>query len=145
EFQPHTIEMLFVKELAPFYGWLFPETHERVNIGITYEDPPDGSKVNARELFQGFLDTWFGERLKSATQLGQWRGHPISYTYNVDHLHSPGRIIVGEAGRMVHPITAEGISYAMRSGIWAAKALHGILVDGHDELKSFRHYEHLCQ
>src|SRR5690606_6912463 len=77
--------------------------------------------------------------------LGQWRGHPISYTYNVDHLHSPGRIIVGEAGRMVHPITAEGISYAMRSGIWAAKALHGILVDGHDELKSFRHYEHLCQ
>src|SRR5262249_45843140 len=38
-FRSGHVEMLFDPDLAPYYGWLFPESDTRVNIGITYEDP----------------------------------------------------------------------------------------------------------
>ncbi len=124
-FRPKAIEMIFDRMLEPYYGWLFPETEERVNIGITYEDR-DG-KHNARELFQRFLDAYYADRLAEAEQVGAWKGHPIVYTYRIAHLHSPGRVVVGEAGRMTHPATGEGISFGMRSGIWAADALRDVI------------------
>lgn len=145
DYHPNHLEMLFVEEIRPLYGWLFPETADRVNIGITYEDPEDGPKHNARELFQTFLDRYFGDRLQNATPIGKWKGHPISYTYDVGQLTSPGRIIVGEAGRMTHPATGEGIYQAMRSGMWAAETLRDILVKGKKEAKAFKRYERKCQ
>jgi flavin-dependent dehydrogenase len=33
-FEPGRLDMVFDRELAPLYGWLFPETPTRVNIGI---------------------------------------------------------------------------------------------------------------
>jgi menaquinone-9 beta-reductase len=125
EYRPHFLEMFWDDLTLPYYGWLFPETETRVNIGITYED--DHKLKNARRIFQAFLDKHFRERLVGATQLGKWKGHPIVYTYRTGTLHSPGRIVVGEAGRMTHPATGEGISYGMRSGMFAAEAIAEIL------------------
>ena len=48
DFRPHHVEMIFDRMLEPYYGWLFPETETRVNIGITYEDPPDGKKHHGK-------------------------------------------------------------------------------------------------
>ncbi|MCA9685913.1 MAG: polyketide synthase dehydratase domain-containing protein, partial [Myxococcales bacterium] len=115
-FQPHTIEMFWDDLTLPYYGWLFPEAEGRVNIGITYQD--DLKVKNARRIFQAFLDKHFRERLEGAEQLGKWKGHPIVYTYDIDKLWSPGRVVVGEAGRMTHPATGEGISQGMRSGMF---------------------------
>src|SRR5579864_1667955 len=53
-FRPHHVEMIFDKMLRPYYGWLFPESETRVNIGICYEDP-DHTR-NARTLFAEFLE-----------------------------------------------------------------------------------------
>src|SRR5215472_1904347 len=33
-FEPGRLDMVFDRELSPLYGWLFPETAKRVNIGI---------------------------------------------------------------------------------------------------------------
>jgi geranylgeranyl reductase family protein len=121
----NTVEMFWDDLTLPYYGWLFPETATRVNIGITYED--DDLQKNARRIFEAFLQKHFRERLSGATQLGKWKGHPIVYTYRTGSLWSPGRVVVGEAGRMTHPATGEGISQAMRSGMFAAEALAQIL------------------
>ncbi len=106
-FRANHIEMIFDKLVEPHYGWLFPEGPARVNIGICYEDP-DLAK-NARQLFEDFLHKHYVARLANARQVGTWKGHPISYSATIRKLTSPGRIVVGEAGRITHPATAEGI------------------------------------
>jgi geranylgeranyl reductase family protein len=137
------IEMIFDKMIAPYYGWLFPESDDVVNIGITYEDLDHSHK--ARELFQRFLDKHYADRLAGAEQLGRWKGHPIAYDYSVGNLTAPGQLVVGEAGRMTHPATAEGIYQAMQSGIYAAQAIRDILSGRRSEFVAFRTYEWRCK
>ena len=82
-FEPGTMEMIFDKNLSPLYGWMFPETDARVNIGICMDgEGPDGRKTerNVREVFEHFLDDHYRERLGGTRQIGKFKGHPISYT-----------------------------------------------------------------
>jgi menaquinone-9 beta-reductase len=142
-FRPHHVEMIFDALVAPYYGWLFPEGPGRVNIGICYEDPR--LSRNARQLFQDFLTKHYRERLAAARQVGTWKGHPISYAATIARLTSPGRMVVGEAGRITHPATAEGIYQGMRSGMLAAQALHNILKQGAEPARTLHEYERACR
>lgn len=142
QFRPHYVEMIWDKMISPYYGWLFPESATRVNIGITYED--DSKVINARRLFKKFLDKHYGERLAEATQLGAFKGHPILYSYKIGKLGSPGRVVVGEAGRMTHPATGEGIYHGMHSGCLAAEALRDVIRDGQSEIDAVERYQKRC-
>lgn len=144
EIRPHHVEMIFDRMLEPYYGWLFPESARRVNIGITYEDR-GGQKKNARRLFARFLDTHFRERLRSATRIGPVRGHPVVWSYRIGALTGPGRITIGEAGLMTHPATAEGIYPALRSGVLAAEAVAAVLIGRRSETRALREYERRCR
>jgi geranylgeranyl reductase family protein len=128
--EPHTIEMVFDKNLAPLYGWMFPEDSERVNIGICIDgEDAGGTKTtrNVREVFQRFLDDHYKDRLRGARQVGRLKGHPISYTTWIGHTHAPGVCYLGEAARMTHNATGEGIYQAMQSGIFAAEAVASVV------------------
>jgi flavin-dependent dehydrogenase len=142
-FSSHHIEMVFDDLVAPYYGWLFPEGPGRVNIGICYEDR--ALTQNARHMFEKFLHKHYRERLMAARQVGSWKGHPISFATSFSPLTSPGRIVVGEAGRMTHPATAEGIYQGMRSGMLAAQALCDILKDRAAPEQALRTYERACR
>ena len=142
-FEPHHIEMIFDRMVAPLYGWLFPEGPDRVNIGICYEDPQ--LQKNARQLFTAFIDKHFRERLRGARAIGGWKGHPVAYAVPIGRLTSPGRFVVGEAARMTHPATAEGIYQGMQSGILAAEALRDILAGGDAEDAAQARYEAACR
>lgn len=142
-FRAHHVEMLFDPALLPLYGWLFPESDGRVNIGICYEDR-SGTK-NARDMFRRFLDAHFAERLAHATPVGDLKGHPITYSYRIEKLTSPGRIVAGESGRLTHPATAEGIYQGMRSGMLAAESVRNVVMDGADEAAAFAAYERRCR
>jgi menaquinone-9 beta-reductase len=142
-FRSHHVEMIFDDSVAPYYGWLFPESPGRVNIGICYDDLRPAR--NARQLFEHFLTKHYRERLAAARQLGTWKGHPVSYARTIARLTSPGRIVVGEAGRMTHPATADGIYQGMRSGMLAAQALHCILKERAEPARSLREYERGCR
>ena len=80
-----------------------------------------------------------------STEVGSWKGHPISYAMSITRLTSPGRIVVGEAGRMTHPATAEGIYQGMHSGMLAALALHAILSGRVDPARGLHDYEAACR
>jgi flavin-dependent dehydrogenase len=142
-FRANHLEMVFDKMVAPYYGWLFPESDTRVNIGITYEDPK--LELRARDLFQRFLDKHYGERLAGATQVGGFKGHPIAYSYKVEKLTAPGRIVIGEAGLMTHPATAEGIYQGMRSGMLGADAVASVISGARSEARAFAYYERRCR
>ena len=139
----HRIEMVFDDLVAPFYGWLFPEGNGRVNIGICYADP--SLETNARHLFDAFLTKHYRDRLGHARQVGSLKGHPISWCDDVQRLTSPGRLVVGEAGRMTHPATAEGIYQGLHSGMLAADALHAILIGKEDEEAALTQFETTCR
>jgi geranylgeranyl reductase family protein len=142
DFRPHHVEMLWDDLVLPCYGWLFPESDTRVNIGITYDD--DDSRKNARELFQRFLDRHYRERLARAKSLGPWRGFPIVYRYRPQRLSSPGRLVAGEAGRLTHPATGEGISQGMDSALFAADAIVDVLAGRSSEEDALRRYDRRC-
>lgn len=142
-YEPNHVEMVLDRMVAPYYGWLFPESPTRVNIGICYED--NAPRKNARALFQQFLQKHYASRLAGAVQVGDWKGHPISYTYRIGRLHSPGRLVIGEAGRMTHPATAEGIYQGMLSGMIAAEALRDALGGTRSEGDAFEEYESRCR
>jgi flavin-dependent dehydrogenase len=145
QFRPHHVEMIFDPMIAPYYGWLFPEGPDRVNIGITYEDAPGRPKHNARELFQRFLDKHYKARLADAKEDKARKGHPIVWNTTPEKLTRPGAVVVGEAGLMTHPATAEGIYQGMRSGMLAAEAVADTLRGDVDERVAFANYERACK
>jgi geranylgeranyl reductase family protein len=147
-FEPGTMEMLFDKNLAPLYGWMFPETTERVNIGICIDgEGRDGRKTerNVRAVFQQFLDDNFRERLKTARQIGKWKGHPISYTTWIRDCTGDGIVYLGEAARITHNATGEGIFQAMQSGIYAADAIADVVIGRGTEQRIFSRYTWQCR
>lgn len=141
-FRPHNVEMIWDDLVLPGYGWLFPETDTRVNIGMCYDD--DEKQKNARQLFDRFLERHFRERLAGATPVFSVRGFPIVYTYGAEQLTSPGRIVAGEAGRLAHPATGEGISQGMDSALFAADAIGDVLEGRSTERAALRRYDRRC-
>lgn len=146
-FEPHAVEMIFDRNLSPLYGWLFPEDDKRVNIGICMDgEDPRGQKTtrNVRDVFQRFLDDQFASRLRGAKQVGRLKGHPISYTTWIDNTHGPGIVHLGEAARITHNATGEGIYQAMQSGVYAAEAVAAAL-SGTPEEEAMKRYAWTCR
>jgi flavin-dependent dehydrogenase len=123
------LDMIFDRRLAPLYGWMFPETATRVNIGICVdgqEGQGDPVKPDLRSMFREFVNTHYGDALREARQVGKLKGHPIVFTTWVANCTAPGALWVGEAARVTHNATGEGISQAMQSGIFAAEAVASV-------------------
>lgn len=146
-FEPNAVEMIFDRNLAPLYGWLFPEGDGRINIGICMDGEGEGGAKttrNVREVFQRFLDDHFAVRLRDGRQVGRLKGHPISYTTWIDHTHGPGVVYLGEAARITHNATGEGIYQAMQSGVYAAEAMSAVL-SGTPEAEAMKRYARACR
>jgi flavin-dependent dehydrogenase len=137
------LEFVFDRALKPYYGWRFPEAPTRVNIGIGYEDA--SGRMNARAVFSEFLERHYADFLANARQVGDWKGQQISYSFKTGKLTSPGRIVVGEAGRIVDPASGEGIYQALHSGTLAAQVLHRILSSNIDPACALLEYESACR
>ena len=143
DFEPGRLDMVFDPELSPLYGWLFPETATRVNIGICVDAQDEyGRKVprDLRALFHGFLRRHFATELRTAQQIGSWKGHPIVHTTWIANVSRPGALLIGEAARLTHNGTGEGISQAMQSGVFAADALATVVRGQADEPAAWRAY-----
>ena len=141
-FEHGQIEMVFDRNLAPLYGWLFPEGGARVNIGVCMEGPREGARAerNVRDVFARFLDDHYAARLRHATQVGKLKGHPIVHTTWLANITTPGALYVGEAARVTHNATGEGISQAMQSGIYAAEAVSDVIAGRTTEGEAWRGY-----
>ncbi len=143
DFVPGQLEMVFDRKVAPLYGWLFPETATRINIGICI-DAPSGAqqpKPNLRQNFSDFLRDHYQSRLSRAQQVGKLQGHPIVHTTWIEHCTTPGALYVGEAARITNNATGEGISHAMQSGVFAAEAVAQVLDLQAEESEAWEEYQ----
>jgi geranylgeranyl reductase family protein len=142
-FEPGRLDMVFDPELLPLYGWLFPETPTRVNIGICIDAQDEyGRKVprDLRAVFRGFLNRHYANELRTARQVGGWKGHPIVHTTWIASVSRPGALLIGEAARLTHNGTGEGISQAMQSGIYGAEAAARVVRGEATEAEAWRGY-----
>ncbi len=140
---PRRLDMVFDRNLSPLYGWMFPETATRVNIGICVDGQdargqPAGR--NLRALFERFLHDHYREALRSAQPLGKLKGHPIVFSTWVSQCTAPGALWVGEAARVTHNATGEGISQAMQSGVFAAEAVAAVVRGEASERSAWARY-----
>ena len=120
------VELFFDRELKPHYGWVFPESARRVNIGLCFL--PDKSQPNARQRFEAFLERRLARRLRGADQVGGLIGHPVQVSSVPRQLTAPGVLRAGEAAWLADFATAEGIYHALVSGHLAGTHL-GKLAD----------------
>lgn len=121
-FSPNIVEMIYDPEIAPHYGWLFPESASRVNIGICVGTNNLRSR-SVRELFDSFVERHYRRRLAGAAPVGGVQGQPIVTCASIAHRATEGVLLAGEAARLSNRATGEGISYALISGRLAARAI----------------------
>ncbi len=119
---PNVCEFVYDSELFPYYGWLFPESDTRANVGICAEAARLRGR-SIRDVFAHFLDRYYAASLKRAKQIGRLRGAAIATGGRLTHSAPPGVLLAGEADRLANVATGEGISYAMESGRLAARAI----------------------
>ncbi len=114
---PHVTDLwiAFVGDRWPAYGWAFPLGDGRVNVGY---GPFDARRADARPRM---LETLV-EVMGIEPDPGTVKGHrlPLSTARpRPDH----GRVLLaGDAASMVHPLTGEGIYYALLMGALAGAA-----------------------
>jgi len=141
ELPGNRLDLIFDWRLAPLYGWMFPETPTRVNIGICVDEHgADLPKPDLRKLFGEFVDDHYRSALRTATQLGKLRGHPIAFTTWISHCTAPGALWLGEAARVTNHATGEGISQALQSGVYAAEAVASVVHGLCSETNAWRTY-----
>ena len=115
-----TMRLDRLRTLLPGYGWTFPLTGGKVNIGVGL-DAADYKRVGRR--LESYLDEYV-RYLNGAgvaiRELGDAMTHPLPLgSQAVPLVPRPALALIGDAAAMVNPFTGEGIYY----GIWAGCAL----------------------
>ncbi len=119
------------QQLAPGgYGWVFPKSKHRVNIGIGVEKKSlevRNAKMNKKDTLHSLIDQYveWNPQVKNikideedANGKGYWS---VTVRRQFDSLVYPGYMGVGDSMAMPNPISAGGIGPAMVSGAIAGK------------------------
>ena len=118
--------------LLPGYGWLFPMSDGRINLGAGLLNTFKGFKdVSAQQLFSAFARMLPPEwQIGEDTAEGKVLSGPLPMSFNRSPQAVPGLLVVGDAAGAVNPFNGEGIAYAIETGQIAAELIHESLVHG---------------
>jgi flavin-dependent dehydrogenase len=137
------LEVVWDKNLAPGYGWIFPAPGGRFNIGVGVAnshpaaDAESGNgagkasgkmkDVNLRQLFDAFCEHYAPARelMRTGTLEGDLKGAPLRCSLAGARYARPGLLVTGEAAGSTYAFTGEGIGKALETGLLAAEALLG--------------------
>lgn len=129
--------VFFDSDLTDFYGWSIPKENALI-LGLALSPSP-----NAAQQFQVFKSR-LTEQGFSFGRLLRREAHPILRPRFLTSMapNPEGLLLIGEAGALISPSSAEGFSYAFKSALAAAKALNSDLVGAElryrDYLKDLR-------
>ncbi|MDD5582903.1 MAG: NAD(P)/FAD-dependent oxidoreductase [Candidatus Marinimicrobia bacterium] len=113
---PDAISFYMKREYAPGgYVWVFPKSETSANIGLGISGD-NTYKISPYKSLMKFLKDTFPTASWSGLVAG---GVPTDKT--LDHIVANGLILVGDAARMVNPLSGGGIHAAMSSGKLAAE------------------------
>jgi flavin-dependent dehydrogenase len=134
----------FDRDLFPGYGWLFPMSGGRANVGVgVLAETRDRYQISVPGLFSTFLD----KLRRSHPDCGELRlaSKPIGgivKTYGGrGRNHFDGGILVGDAGCYVDPMTGEGITPAAESALLGAATIAAALEEGRTDAAFLAAYD----
>jgi len=134
------LEMYFGHDVAPGgYVWVFPKSDNSANVGVGII--PVHSEHKAKYYLDKFLESprMEGARFVELNAGGVPVSKPLKKTY-ADNI-----LFVGDAGRIVNPITGGGISTAISTGKYAGMVASDAIRNGKTDADALSGYEDLWQ
>ncbi len=114
------IELHFQKDILPGYFWIFPLPGGQANVGLGILKKQAGKlKMPLREKLLEILDTH--PRFRDAKRISPVRGYGLPLGSKARPLSGDHYVLVGDAGKLIDPLTGEGIGNAFYSGFIAAE------------------------
>jgi len=135
----------FDEDLFPGYGWLFPMSDGRANVGVgVLSEARRRHGMNVPELFRSFI-----EKLKrhhpacAHMQLEQKPRGGTTRSYSaIGRNVFDGGLLIGDAGSFVDPLTGEGITPGMESALIASDTVVEALERGRFDAGFLSRFEH---
>jgi geranylgeranyl reductase family protein len=116
EFQRHSNEVRFDMDAIPFgYAWNFPKKNH-LSVGIA---SARRTKINLKKYYQEYVEHIGLKDIISETQ----HGFQIPVSARKDGFVKNSVFLIGDAAGFADPVTAEGISNAIYSGVLAAESI----------------------
>ncbi|CAN5730538.1 hypothetical protein BH18ACT11_BH18ACT11_14500 [soil metagenome] len=108
------------------YGWVFYLGDGRANVGAGVSTASlSRTGRNLKDYFDRFLEEpQLAAWLENATPEGPPKSWSLKMGMWGARRYGQGLMAVGDAGSMVHPISGEGVGYALESGRLAASWAH---------------------
>lgn len=122
----NAFHIAFGEEFPMGYGWIFPKSRDIANVGVGV-DPRTDAKSALNFLMKEYprITEIIGNEYSILETRGG--GIPMTGPRSLDETVSDGIILVGDAAGIVDPITGEGISPSMLSGIAAGETISNAL------------------
>jgi len=118
------IEIHFLKELLPWYFWIFPLRDNEANVGLAMlHDKLVKRKVNLSRLLTDITQNYphLKNRFQQARLAGPIEAHRLPYYYKNGKISGHRFLALGDSANLIEPFTGEGIGNALSSGIAAAE------------------------
>ncbi|WP_128891365.1 NAD(P)/FAD-dependent oxidoreductase [Erythrobacter sp. HKB08] len=134
----------FDEDHVPGYGWMFPMTGGRANMGIgLLTETCDRFDMSVQQCFREAVERlrWRHPGCKNARIASKPLGGAVHMYGGVKRNHFEGGILVGDAGGFVDPMTGEGITQGMESSTLGAETIAAALDRGSFTAEDFAPYE----
>jgi geranylgeranyl reductase family protein len=141
------VEFIFDKSILPGYFWIFPLNTHSANVGCgTFQHLIVEKEINLRHLLEEFIRHHpAGRKLKSASLRGPLKGGKIPLGTDFASRVRNRILFCGDAAGFTDPITAEGISFAIESGIIAGETALDALAAGNFSEAFLQQYDRRWQ
>jgi geranylgeranyl reductase family protein len=141
------VEFVFDDRILPGYFWIFPIGPRAANVGCgTFQHLIVQQDINLRELFMDFVEHHpAGRRLKTAKLRGPLKGGKIPLGFDQHSRVRDGIMFCGDAAGFCDPLTAEGISFALESGMMAGEVAVAALAENNFDRDFLSRYDRRWQ
>jgi len=137
DIDPHSTVFYLGNHVAPEgYLWIFPKGERAANVGIGIS----GKKSGAGHRAKDYLDTFVRQNFPEGKMIEHIVGG-VSVCRPLECTVSDGLIIVGDAARVVDPLTGGGIYNAMYTGKLAAEVAADAIGKGKISKKELMVYD----
>jgi menaquinone-9 beta-reductase len=120
----HAIEIHFLKELLPWYLWIFPFSDGSANVGLALPEPlARKNPLSMKELLFHLIQSYphLKSRFANSSLNGIIEADRLAYYTGPCKVSGDQYLLLGDAARLIDPFTGEGIGNAMSSGRFAAE------------------------
>jgi len=134
----------FDEDLFPGYGWMFPMSGGRANIGVgILSESCHRYGLSVPKLFAAFVEK-LRDRHPGCAKIqivGKPRGGVVKTYGGIGRNHFDGGVLIGDAGSFVDPMTGEGITQGMESALIASRTVVKSLEQGRFDARFLSQYE----